>query len=67
MRNQFLLVSTTVPNRDTGRVIAAVVLDKKLAASAQISGAIESRYWWRDELRQTEEYVCLPDHRCAAR
>ena len=58
MCDQYLIVSTTVPDRDTGRAIAAILLDSKLAASVQISGPIESRYWWQDELRRAEEYVC---------
>jgi len=58
MSDQYLIVSTTVPDRDKGRAIAEVLLNKKLAASVQISGPIESRYWWRDELHQAEEYVC---------
>ena len=58
MCDEYLIVSTTVPDRDTGRAIAEILLDRKLAASVQISGPIESRYWWRDELHQAEEYLC---------
>jgi len=58
MCDQYLILSTTVPDRDTGQAIAEILLKKKLASSVQISGPIESRYWWRDELHRTEEYVC---------
>lgn len=58
MCDEYLIVFTTVPDRDTGRAIAEILLDRKLAASVQISGPIESRYWWQDELCQAEEYVC---------
>ena len=57
-RDEYLVVTTTVPTRAMARQIASSVLGKNLAASVQLAGPIESHYWWQDQLHVAEEYVC---------
>lgn len=49
-----LAVFTTVASRDDAHRLARALVERKLAACAQISD-IESVYRWQDELRQEPE------------
>ncbi len=59
MSDEYLVVKTAVADIETARTIARHVLDKKLAASVQLIGPIESHYWWRGGLCRATEYLCL--------
>lgn len=52
-----LIVQTTVETKQNGQNLANILLEKRLVACAQLSGPIESRYWWRDVIEQAEEYI----------
>lgn len=58
MFEEYLLVTTTVPDRDVARALADALLEQNLAASVQIVGSIESHYWWQGKRRQAEESLC---------
>jgi len=49
----------TVPNMDTGRDIAAFLLDNRLAACVNIIPALESHYWWEGKLERNEESLLV--------
>ncbi len=52
-----LIVQTTVETKQNGQEIAGIILQKRLAACVQISGPVESRYWWKDNIEQSEEFI----------
>jgi periplasmic divalent cation tolerance protein len=54
--NTFLLVITTVENKDQAQQIALLVTRHRLAACAQIVGPVSSTYWWEDKLETAEEW-----------
>lgn len=51
------VVTTTAEKKDAEK-IAAAVLKERLAACVQISGPIESSYWWNGRLETDREYLC---------
>ena len=58
MSASFLLVVTTVGNRDEANRMARALVEQRLAACAQIS-AIDSYYVWADALHHDAEFRVL--------
>lgn len=50
------VVTTTAERKDADR-LAQAVLDKRLGACVQISGPIDSSYWWNNRLETSREWV----------
>ncbi|MGV8079067.1 MAG: divalent-cation tolerance protein CutA [Syntrophales bacterium] len=55
----FIQVVTTVENRDDAQRIARAVVEKRLAACAQVVGPVTSTYWWKGRIEEAEEWQCL--------
>jgi periplasmic divalent cation tolerance protein len=53
------IVLVTVPERETGRKLAKVLLESKLAACVNLVPGVESHYWWKDKLETAEEVLLL--------
>lgn len=53
-----IAIMTTTDSLDEARAIAAAVVDRKLAACAQIS-SIQSYYTWEGEVRHDDEFRLL--------
>lgn len=52
-------VITTVPSREKAREIAALLVQRRLAACVQVSGPIDSTYWWQGKLETAQEWQCV--------
>jgi periplasmic divalent cation tolerance protein len=50
------VVTTTAEKKDAEAIVAAV-LEKRLAACVQLSGPIDSSYWWNGRLETAREWV----------
>ncbi len=48
----------TAPNREVARRIARTVVERRLAACANL-WPIESRYWWKGALEESNEFVIV--------
>ena len=55
----FIQVTTTASTREDDARIASALLERRLAACAQIVGPIESRYWWKGRIEQSTEWLCI--------
>ena len=55
--NQYILVLTTVPNTEVGRIIAEKVIENRLAACVTLSSAHQSVYWWQGKISQESEHM----------
>jgi len=55
----YIVVLCTVPDQASGRKIAGDLLARRLAACVNISGTVESHYWWEDKIQQDEEFVLI--------
>jgi periplasmic divalent cation tolerance protein len=53
----FLLVYMTAADPEEARTIASALVERRLAACANIFGAVESVYWWEGEVRRAGEIV----------
>lgn len=59
MSSSFIVVITTTSKKEDAEEIAKTLLTKKLAGCVQIIGPMDSYYYWKDELCQDEEWICL--------
>ncbi len=50
------VITTTADKQDAGK-LAQAVLERRLGACVQVSGPIESRYWWNNRLETAQEWV----------
>lgn len=57
--SDYYQVATTTETEDDAKKIAATVVEKRLAACAQIVGPISSTYWWKDKIETAGEWLCL--------
>jgi len=57
MRAQAIQLVTTIAEKKDAETLAQAVLDKRLGACAQISGPIESRYWWNGRIEMASEWT----------
>jgi periplasmic divalent cation tolerance protein len=57
MPTEAMQVVTTTAGRPDAELLAQAVLEKRLAACVQISGPIESRYWWNGRMETAAEWV----------
>ena len=55
----YIQVMTTVDKREEGARIIDHVIRKRLAACVQLIGPISSTYWWKEEIEEAEEWVCI--------
>lgn len=52
-------IITTVATTDDAKHVAKTLLEARLAACVQIVGPIRSMYWWKGELIDEAEYLCV--------
>jgi len=55
----YVQVTTTTATKADAQTIASAVVEKRLAACAQVIGPITSTYWWQGEIEGAEEWLCL--------
>lgn len=61
---QPIVVYTSCDDKSICESIARLVLEKRLAACAQLMTPMTSFYWWKDAIAQDEEYLlALKSHR----
>ena len=56
---QYIQVFTTVEKREDANRIASIVVNKRVAACAQILGPIHSTYWWKGKVEDAEEWLLM--------
>jgi len=57
MSAEAIQVVTTTAERKDASALAKAVLDKRLGACVQISGPIDSSYWWNNRLETAQEWI----------
>lgn len=57
MTSEPLLIRTTFERQEHAEELANLLLNRRLAACAQIEGPVESMYWWKDAIVKTVEFV----------
>lgn len=59
MKVNYIQVITTTAGRKDAQRIAGAVVERRLAACAQIIGPIKSTYWWKGKIETAEEWLCV--------
>lgn len=54
-----IVVTTTFDKKEDAVRLGKALLQKRLVACAQVSGPVDSLYWWKDEIEQAQEYKLL--------
>lgn len=57
--NGMLEVITTTETETDARRLARELVNRRLAACAQVSGPVRSYYWWNGNLEEAEEWCCV--------
>jgi len=57
--SEHLQVLTTAGSEEEAGRIAALLVERRLAACVQVIGPIASRYRWRGEIEEEREWQCL--------
>ena len=55
----FLQVTTTTDSRAEAERLGRVMVERRLAACAQIVGPVSSTYWWKGSMETTEEWMAV--------
>lgn len=56
---EYLQVLTTLDKKDAADRMARKVVEKRMAACAQVIGPINSTYWWHGKVEVSEEWLCV--------
>ncbi len=59
MSNEYIQVFTTVEKREDADRIASNMVNKRVAACAQVVGPIHSTYWWKGKVEQAGEWLLM--------
>jgi periplasmic divalent cation tolerance protein len=59
MGGTYLQVTTTTDSRVEAERLGRVMVERRLAACAQIVGPITSTYWWKGSMETTEEWMTV--------
>ena len=56
---EYIQVITTTDSREEADRIAESLLKSRLAGCVQVVGPIRSKYWWKGEVEEAEEWLCI--------
>ncbi|MBW2029186.1 MAG: divalent-cation tolerance protein CutA [Deltaproteobacteria bacterium] len=56
---EYMQVLTTLERKEDAKRIARHLVEKRLAACAQVLGPISSTYWWEDAIEDEDEWLCI--------
>lgn len=52
-------VYTTVPDLSSAKSLARAIVERRLAACANIIPGLQSIYWWEDKIEESEELAVI--------
>ena len=55
--NDLILIQTSFAQRAQAQQIADIVVEKRLAACAQVAGPVHSCYRWKGRVQHEQEYI----------
>lgn len=58
MDREYLVLTTTFPTRHDADEAAAELIDRRLAACAQVAGPVTSTYRWQGNIETSTEWSC---------
>jgi len=61
--SEYIQVITSVAERAKAEEIAHSLVERRLAACAQVLGPIQSTYWWQGSVEKAQEWLVLAKSR----
>lgn len=58
-RQTYLQVTCTMASAEEAERIARAIVERRLAACAQIIAPVTSVYWWRGAIERSTEWLCV--------
>ena len=59
MMEDYIQISMTTESLEDAEKIARSLLEKRLTGCVQIVGPITSIYWWKGNIENSQEWLCL--------
>src|SRR5437773_1532733 len=59
MNGAYLQVTTTTDSRVEAERLGRIMVERRLAACAQIVGPVTSTYWWKGAMETAEEWIAV--------
>ncbi len=59
MDGGYVQVTTAVPSEAAAGLLARHAVEARLAAAVQVVGPVRSTYWWRGEIHDAAEWLCV--------
>jgi periplasmic divalent cation tolerance protein len=56
MLSELIQVVTTTAEKNDAQAIASLLVERRLAACTQVSGPLDSSYWWNDRIETAHEW-----------
>ena len=56
---EYIQLFTTTEKKIDAETISKEIVEKRLAACVQVVGPIKSTYWWKEDIEQAEEWLCI--------
>lgn len=63
--SQYCQIVSTAPDRETAERLAALAIERRLAACAQVTGPIQSTYRWQGQIETANEWQLMLKTRTA--
>jgi len=61
--SEHIQVLTSAPSKGAAEEIAELLVERRLAACAQVLGPMRSLYWWEGKMERAEEWLILAKSR----
>ncbi|MGQ9573587.1 MAG: divalent-cation tolerance protein CutA [Dehalococcoidia bacterium] len=62
---EYVQVVTTTDSADLASKIAQTLLESRVAACVQVLGPVRSKYWWKGNIEEATEWICMIKARAA--
>ena len=59
MMTEYLIIFVTVPSVEVSRKIGSMLVENKLAACVNIISKVQSIFFWKGEVCESEEYLLI--------
>ncbi len=56
---EFIQIITTVDDESKAKEIQNILVQKRVAACAQVFGPISSCFWWEEKIEKAKEWICV--------
>ena len=56
---KYIQVSTTVEKKEDADRIARTLVEGRVAACVQVIGPVRSTYWWKGNVEEASEWLCV--------